>query len=480
MPPITTNTRSPGTNVQIMNMNRAGGSRGGGGTSASTISTLFNPIKKHLNIKKRLNKHGTNALFRAISAENWELVCTICDTKPYKAEKWHSAVGFFDAHRSSRILPLHQACIFQPTQEAIVHIIQAYPTALESKESGYGRVPLHIACHSNASIESIQILVSHRPSASTEQDNIGRVPLHYALSNGASYDIVKILLDAATQVAGQDGSRMVCSMCDFNGWLPIHVACFMGVSPQVLQEVVWAYPEGVDAPTKKGSTPSCLIKGLAISEERKEVLKAVLMNRVREVVPPPQPPGSTKMDQVVRMSDETCSKGVTLEIDEGETSSLSSIENSTVFSKKPRSMKKLTNQPYNQYLQQHGQHGSLAAVTGSPTNLYPPNAMIRTSSRLSNRRKRPPKPHELPTHSAYDINEEDEEENETGFYANRDVYFPPDNNRRRGEINGGSASANLKGESHQTSTTKSYVSTDDEGTCGAAIFEPITSTAAFC
>ncbi len=106
--------------------------------------------------------------------------------------------------------------------EAIVHIIQAFPAALASKESGYGRVPLHIACHSNASLESIQILVSHRPSASIEQDNIGRVPLHYALSNGASYEIVKLLLNAATQVAGAQGAEMICAMADFGGWLPIH------------------------------------------------------------------------------------------------------------------------------------------------------------------------------------------------------------------------------------------------------------------
>lgn len=440
MPPLP--KHSPGTATQIMNMTQ---SRTGG---ASTISTFFNPIKKTLNIKKRLNKHGTNALFRAISAENWELVCTICDTKPYKAEKWHSAVGFFDAHRSSRILPLHQACIFQPTKDAIIHIIQAYPTALQSKESGYGRVPLHIACHSNASLESIQILVSHRPSASTEQDNIGRVPLHYALSNGASYDIVKILLNAATQVVGPQGSRMVCSMADFNGWLPIHVACFMGVSPQVLREIVSAYPDGVDASTKKRSTPMSLIKGLAISEERKEQLQSILQNKGRSP--------RSNLDQVVRMSDETCSKGVTLEIDEDETSSLSSMETSrTGFTKKSRSFKRQT---YEEYRAADLNQQSIA--------------MTRTSSKRSGMNRRP-KPSELPTHSAYDQQIVEEEEEEPVFYEKSNVYFPPERERRK--ENG----SNLKSESHQTAATKSYVSTDDEGSC-EAIFQPITSTAAFC
>ena len=439
---------TPGTATQIMNMNQ---SRSGG---ASTISTFFNPIKKTLNIKKRLNKHGTNALFRAISAENWELVCTICDTKPYKAEKWHNAVGFFDAHRSSKILPLHQACIFQPTKEAIVHIIQAYPTALQSKESGYGRVPLHIACHSNASIESIQILVSHRPSASTEQDDIGRVPLHYALSNGASYDIVKILLNAATEVIGPQGRRTVCSMTDFNGWLPIHVACFMGVSPHVLREIVSAYPDAVDVATKKRSTPMSLVKGLAMSEERKEQLQSILQNKGRSTIRV----GAVRsnLDQVVRMSDETCSKGVTLEIDEDETSSLSSMETSrTAFTKKSRSFKRQTYEYRAADLNQQSV------------------GMARTTSSKRSAKSRRPKPSELPTHSAYDQEITEEEEEEPVFYELSNTYFPPEQDRRK------ESGSNLKSDSHQTAATKSYVSTDDEGSC-EAIFQPITSTAAFC
>ena len=100
---------------------------------------------------------------------------------------------------------------------AITHIIQACPFALQSKERGYGRAPLHIACHSNASIECIQILVDHYPDAAIEQDVIGHVPLSYALSNGASFEIVTLLLGAARKVDGWEGYSILCSMAHLNG-----------------------------------------------------------------------------------------------------------------------------------------------------------------------------------------------------------------------------------------------------------------------
>lgn len=296
-------------------------------SSASTLSTILNPFKKRLGLRK--SSRGTNALYRAISAEKWDLVVSICESKPYKAEKWHNAVGFFDAHRSSKILPLHQACIFHPPAMAIRHIIQAYPLALSAKESGYGRVPLHIACHSNASIECIRELIAHYPAASIMRDLIGRVPLHYALSNGATEEIVQELMDAAVDTYGSkaNGRREVCSAADFNGWLPIHVACFMGASAKVLSMLVKAYPEGVEMATRKNSTPLTLLRGISISPQKKNELEAILTQknhegRFRARVSPAR----TNIEKVVQMSDETCSRGVTLVIDEDETSSLSSME----------------------------------------------------------------------------------------------------------------------------------------------------------
>ncbi len=327
----------------------------------------------------------------------------MCDTKPYKAERWHNAVGFFDAHRSSKILPLHQACIFHPTKDAIHHIIQAYPEALRATESGYGRVPLHIACHSNASFDCIRELASQYPAASVERDIIGRVPLHYALSNGAASEIVEELLKASVDAYGSGGKRRICSVADFNGWLPIHVACFMGASARVLNMLVKAYPEGVDCITKKNSTPMSLLRGISLSPQKKEALEAILLrskNKQSVKYAARISPARTDMDKVVRMSDETCSKGVTLEIDEDETSSLSSMEATTA------TVRTGTTNKRKDLSRRHLQFGGDTMRVGPPPEManLRPMTVIEGVPGHHNQSSGPPPPPPtslLPTHDAY-------------------------------------------------------------------------------
>ena len=76
--------------------------------TASNVSSAWRNARRSLNgrqssrgscsrrSKRSSKSRGTNSLFRAVSSENWELVISICEAKPYKAESWHSAPGFFD------------------------------------------------------------------------------------------------------------------------------------------------------------------------------------------------------------------------------------------------------------------------------------------------------------------------------------------------------------------------------------------------
>ena len=446
-------------------------------SAASTISTIWNPIKKKLGFKK--SSRGTNALFRAISAENWELVVSICESKPYKAERWHNSVGFFDAHRSSKILPLHQASIFHPTVPAVKHIIQAYPMALRSKESGYGRVPLHIACHSNASLECIHELLSHYPAASIDRDLIGRVPLHYALSNGATEEIVEELIDAACQTFGsrENGRREICSVADFNGWLPIHVACFMSASTRVLTMLVKAFPEGVDMATRKNSTPLTLLRGISISPQKRDDLEAILTRRKQPVKFSSRiSPARTNIEQVVKMSDETCSRGVTLEIDEDETSSLSSMEGTAATVRTGTTKNKTKKQLHSKQLR----FGGDACRLQAPPDATPPRAPMQTTS-LSPL---------LPTHSAYAESpnlamsslpqrtvQSDHASNPT-CTSKPDMMFPPNEGpvRRPASIMNRMRGANSNSGMSKSST----VSSESGGMNSAPVFQAITSTAAFC
>ena len=496
------------TQARIMNMGSSSKTR----STASTVSTFFNPVKKKLFKKSR----GTNALYRAISAEDWELVVSICQMKPYKAEKWHDAVGFFDAHRSSRILPLHQACIFHPSREAIRHIIQAYPYALRSKENGYGRVPLHIACHSNASYECIHDLLSHYPGATIERDLIGRVPLHYALSNGATYEIVEELIKAAEQTCGQkaNGRWEVCSVVDLNGWLPIHVACFMGAPAKVMSLLVKCYPEGVDAKTRKDSTPSSLLKGISLSPVKRSELETILSRKKQPVKYNARiSPARTDIDKVVRMCDETCSKGVTLEIDEDETSSLSSMEGTVATVRTGTTKNRIP--PAKRQLQFGADVRKLDSALSPSSPSGAPLPLKRSFSHsIPNRRPLPITKSStfghshnhthtytggntstllLPTHSVYGGNPNiitDMSESTTNGNANTntnlttrtipemDVMIPPNDkpirrsmmNRVRSGTGTGSMSISMSKSSVSTGSSMNEI----------VVFQPINSTAVFC
>jgi len=302
--------------------------------TASNVSSAWRNARRSINgrqssrgscsrrSKRSSKSRGTNSLFRAVSSENWELVISICEAKPYKAESWHSAPGFFDAHRSSNILPLHQACVFHPPKQVLQQMIQAYPSATKQKESGYGRLPLHIACHSSASLEAIQVLLNQRPSAAYEQDAIGRVPLHYALSNGSTIELVQELLRAASEAGGEQGVLSATDSADFNGWLPIHVACHMNSSLEVLRALRDANPDGVEKSTKKGSTPLTLLRGLTLPEQRHMAMEAVLLGK-EEV--PPKPADLSKLADI---GNETVqeSGGLSLDLNRSDASSLSSID----------------------------------------------------------------------------------------------------------------------------------------------------------
>jgi len=463
--------------MHIMNMTRTR-------SAASTISTIFNPIKRKLGFKK--SSRGTNALFRAISAENWELVVSVCESKPYKAEKWHTSVGFFDAHRSSKILPLHQACIFHPTVSAIKHIIQAYPMALRSKESGYGRVPLHIACHSNASLECIHELLSHYPAASIDRDLIGRVPLHYALSNGATEEIVEELIEAACHAYGSkaNGRREICRVADFNGWLPIHVACFMSASAKVLTMLVKAFPEGVEMSTRKNSTALTLLRGISISPQKRDDLESILTQRKQPVKFSSRiSPARTNIDEVARMSDETCSKGVTLEIDEDETSSLSSMEGTASTVRTGTTKNKTKNQlRINKQLQFGGDARKLKAPPDDATHPHPQPMQTRFP------RSPIPASSLLPTHSVYgespnlSMTSLPQRATLPGHDSNPtskpDMMFPPDEGPVKRPV------SILKRMRNATSTTgmtkSSTVSSESSAMSSGPVFQAITSTATFC
>jgi len=433
-----------GTTVDIMNMERSK-------TSSSTASIFLNPLRRTLRMARSKKKRGTNALFRAIGAENWDVVVFICENKPYKAELWHKAPAFFDAHRSAEILPLHQACVFRPSQEALSSLIQAHPMALQAIESGYHRLPIHIACHSGASVDCIRLLLAHHPGGVVVEDLIGRVPLHYALSNGASSQIVDLILNAAMNALGPRGATKVASTVDFNGWLPLHVACFMGASAPVLAAIVRAFPAGVDAKTKKDSTPLSLLQQLGMSEEKKQVLISIIMERKereqKELQERKKEKSRIAMERLAKMGDETASRGVTLDL-EGETSSLSSMEEGDVTMRKRITSRRRIHQ-----------EDLMAPVQVQPRQSIPTYSMSPA-----------PKTKLLPTHSIYKDSTQERQRLPTQRTSN--VYNSATNDAEEPKRIQEPRRRRLSRVS-----TLSSINDEEEPT---PIFQPIEKSAAFC
>ena len=104
-------------------------------------------------------------------------------------------------------LPLHAACSFQATRDAIDALLRAYPPG-SSHANGVGNLPLHQAVMWQASLEVVEVLLLHYPEGASVRNNYGALPLHLAASNNAPSEIIKLLIDAypdALHLQNDDG-----------------------------------------------------------------------------------------------------------------------------------------------------------------------------------------------------------------------------------------------------------------------------------
>ena len=99
-----------------------------------------------------------------------------------------------------------------------------YDPNAASKEmnDGSGRLPLHLACCSNAKISLIQVLYDVYPDAIFARNRYGSTPLDRARSNRnqPAMEFLQAQLEYARQA--QDMTAM--TTVDENGWLPLHRA----------------------------------------------------------------------------------------------------------------------------------------------------------------------------------------------------------------------------------------------------------------
>jgi Ankyrin repeats (3 copies) len=229
-----------------------------------------------------------NELSLALVVSDWEKATAIAKNTPSQAALWTKRVGLFEGVvKPSYCLPLHEVVCSSSTStapplETVAAILAAHGAAVRTRESAYGRLPLHCACrrpmgsssastnnnsknndtsanhhHPHYAAAVIALLLRAHPAACLVPDDLGRLPLHYALSNnnGADATIVHMLLSASPESArGVDAAS----------WTPLHVACANAGSTTtasigIVQALLHLHPAAAIWRTDKGSTPSqCL------------------------------------------------------------------------------------------------------------------------------------------------------------------------------------------------------------------------------
>ena len=196
---------------------------------------------------------GQNPLINSIANNKWQNARHLIEEDRKLVKRWSLASCLSGGVKASDILPIHQACKMSEIPiQFLEDLISAYPESITKRESGFRRIPLHVAIRANLPEEVIIFLLMKYPEGATIQDILGRVPLHYAICNNMSVGFIKLLIKAypsAVYVADNMG-----------GLTPLHVAASTSVSREVVEVLTGCGVETVAARTSRGSTPSMCAK----------------------------------------------------------------------------------------------------------------------------------------------------------------------------------------------------------------------------
>lgn len=196
---------------------------------------------------------GDNRLTNSIANNNWQNARDLLEDDAKLVKRWSLARSLSGGVKAFDILPIHQACqMNEITIQFLDDLISAYPESITKRESGFRRVPLHVAIRANMPDEVITFLLTKYPEGAAVRDILGRVPLHYAICNNMSIGVIKLLIKAyppAVNVADNMG-----------GLTPLHVAASTSISTEVVEVLIDSGVETVVARTSRGSTPSMCAK----------------------------------------------------------------------------------------------------------------------------------------------------------------------------------------------------------------------------
>ena len=105
-------------------------------------------------------------------------------------------MSFKDEKVLYKLLVLVLALNLRKPKIAIQNIFSLNAAILERLDAGTGMTPLHVACHSNATLlfDIMKLLVAQVPNAVSLVDKAtGGIPLHCACSGNSPHDLARLL-----------------------------------------------------------------------------------------------------------------------------------------------------------------------------------------------------------------------------------------------------------------------------------------------
>uniref|UniRef100_A0A7S1Z5L4 Uncharacterized protein n=1 Tax=Ditylum brightwellii TaxID=49249 RepID=A0A7S1Z5L4_9STRA len=235
----------------------------------------------------------TKDLEHLISSEEWLLAHHRGQECPQEAKSWSIRPMLFGGELPSKVLPIHLACSLRAPDYVLSMLLAEYQKCAGKRESGYGRLPLHVACQSGASVGSIGILLEKYPEGPRTRDSLGRLPLHLVCLGAplsslpssssspspaapplqctpSSWDSCVSVVDALLAMYPEAAGKV-----DNQGQMPLHVACSAGAPVGAIRLLIDAFPDAVTAETHKGSTPMLHAARLPNSPNKTEIISTL-------------------------------------------------------------------------------------------------------------------------------------------------------------------------------------------------------------
>jgi len=192
--------------------------------------------------------------------KDWSGVSERVDTQPSIAQQKET---LFLQGQKTTICTLHLAACVHPPLSLFNKILSAYPAGAQQPDESFGRLPIHWACLSNASVDVIERIVQAFPNGCKARDTAySRTPLHYLCVYATSVEQIAVLLRAPIN------HKRVLQHKDKLGKTPMDLA--KSTSNPIKLEIVNAlanHQSFSDSSSQRTSSPKQKRKGEKKSEE---------------------------------------------------------------------------------------------------------------------------------------------------------------------------------------------------------------------